>query len=60
MTWFIKVIYQPDDGSKQAVGFQQVLTDEMVIDANFDVRVEAFKRLLVAIDKELKDANTRG
>lgn len=56
MTWFIKVIYQPDDGSKQAVGFQQVLTDEMVIDANFDVRVNAFFHLLNKIDEEIRNA----
>ena len=60
MTWVIKVIYQHSDRSKPLVGIQQELTEEMVEDANFDVRLETFKRLLVEIDKELKDANTRG
>ena len=56
MTWVIKIIYQPDDRSKPLVGFQQMLTDEMVEDANFDVRVEAFKGLLNEIDEELRNA----
>ena len=56
MTWAIRIIYRHDDGSKPTLSLQQVLTDEMVEDANFDVRVEAFKRLLVEIDKELRNA----
>lgn len=60
MTWVIKIIYQPDDRSKPLVGVQQMLTDTMVEHANFDVRVEAFKRLLAEMDKELKDENRRG
>ena len=55
MTWVVKVIYEYSDRSKPSVGIQQVLTDTMVEHANFDVRVEAFKRLLDEIDKELKN-----
>lgn len=60
MTWLIKIIYQPDDRSKPDVGIQQMLTDRRVEHASFDVRLEAFKRLVAMIDKELKDENTRG
>ena len=56
MTWFIKVIYQPDDGSKPPVGIQQVLTNEMVEFTTADVRVNAFKNLLNEIDEELRNA----
>ena len=42
------------------VGIQQELTDTTVERANFDVRVEAFKSMVSKLDKELKDANTRG
>ena len=58
MTWVIKVIYEHNDRPKPLVGIQQVFTDEMVEDANFDVRVEAFKHLLNEIDKELRNENT--
>lgn len=60
MTWVIKVIYQHSDRSKPLVGIQQELTDTTVERANFDVRVEAFKSMVSKLDKELKDANTRG
>ncbi len=56
MTWVIKVIYQPDDGSKQAIGTQQVLADRMIKNGIFDVRVEAFKSMLNEIDEELRNA----
>lgn len=56
MTWVIKVIYQPDDGSKQAVGVQQLLTDGAIKNGIFDVRVEAFKSMLNEIDEELRNA----
>jgi hypothetical protein len=58
MTWIVKIIYQHSDMSKPLVGIQQVLTDEMVelvSDVTFDVRVAAFKRLLIEIDEELKN-----
>ena len=54
MTWVIRITYHHDDGSKPLVGIQQELTDEMVEDANFDVRVEAFKSMVSKLDKELK------
>lgn len=56
MTWVIKVIYQPDDGSKQAIGTQQVLTDRMIKNGIFDVRVESFKSMVSELDKELRNA----
>jgi hypothetical protein len=61
MTWIVKVIYEHSDKSKPIVGLQQALTDEMVElvrDVTFDVRVAAFKRLLIEIDEELKNENT--
>jgi len=60
MTWVIKIIYEHDDRSKPLVGVQQMLTDVIVENAKFDMRVETFKYLLNEIDKELKNANTRG
>jgi hypothetical protein len=56
MTWIIKITYENDD----SVSIEQRLTDTTVKHANFDVRVEAFKRLLAEMDKELKDENRRG
>lgn len=56
MTWVIKVIYQPDDGSKSAIGAQQVLTDGMIKNGIFDVRVEVFKSMVSELDKELRNA----
>ena len=61
MTWVIRITYHHDDGSKPPMGIQQVLTDEMVelvSDVTFDMRVAAFKRLLIEIDEELKNENT--
>jgi hypothetical protein len=55
MTWVIKIIYEHDDSWKPPASIQVVLTDEMVSDSEFDVRVEYFKYLLAEIDKELKN-----
>jgi hypothetical protein len=55
MTWVIKIIYEHDDSWKPPASIQVVLTDEIVSDSEFDVRVEYFKYLLAEIDKELKN-----
>ena len=62
MTWVIKVQYINESKPWELPSsIQQVLTDEMVelvSDVTFDVRVAAFKRLLIEIDEELKNENT--
>lgn len=58
MTWVIKVIYHHDDGSKPPTGVQQVLTDKLVEDSEFNAREAYFKQILAKLDKELKDENT--
>lgn len=58
MTWVVSVTYKHADSWKPPAHIQSVLTDEMVEvigDAGFDMRVEAFKSMLSKIDKELKN-----
>jgi hypothetical protein len=55
MTWVIKVTHADEEGNQ--LGTQKVMSDELVILTDVDIRLMFFKEMLDQMDAKLKERN---